>query len=93
MVRDVVHLLLDIRLAGDGFATPGERDLRSRLVTLIEGRGIGEVGGFGSGAAGMDVSVIVDDEARGRAELIELMREVAPEAAFTIEPISDEDDA
>jgi hypothetical protein len=82
---DLIHLLLDIKVSYDGFASPGEMDLRSRLVELIEQRGIGEVGGFGSGMGSMDISVHVPDEAGGRQRLSELMREVAPGSEFTIE--------
>ncbi len=92
MADDLVHLLLDIKLAGDGFASPDEFDLRDRLVERIERLGIGEVGGYGSGVGGMDISVLVADEAEGRGRLSRLMQEVAPDARFTIEVLADEDD-
>jgi hypothetical protein len=90
---DLIHLLLDIKLSDDDFASPGVMDLRSRLVELIEQRDIGEVGGFGSGMGSMDISVHVSDEAEGRQRLSELMREVAPGSEYAIKVLGDEDTA
>ncbi|MFO0808896.1 MAG: hypothetical protein U0746_09760 [Gemmataceae bacterium] len=88
----LVHLLVEIELAGDEFAADEELDIRDRLVAVIEDRGIGEVGGFGSGSGGMDVSVLVRDEAAGREQVAAVVRELAPGATFTIEVLPDEED-
>ena len=88
-----IHLLVDIQLPEDDFAEDAELDLRDRLVEAIEGRGIGEVGGFGSGAGSMDISVIVEDEAAGRERLTALLGEMAPGVPFTIQVLPDEEEA
>lgn len=87
----MTHLLVDITLAGDEFAEANELDLRDRLVEGIESRGIGEVGGFGSGMGSMDISVVVPDEQAGREQLAALIRVQAPGVAFTIEVLPSED--
>lgn len=89
----LIHLLVEIALAGDEFADNEELNLRSQLVKLIESRGIGHVGGFGSGQGGMDVSALARSEQLGREQLAALVRELAPTASFTIEVMPDEDDA
>jgi len=88
----LVHLLVEIELAGDGFADPGELDLRGRLVEAIESRGVGEVGGFGSGMGGMDISVHVPEEAAGREQVAAIVRELAPRVVFTIRVLPEEDE-
>jgi hypothetical protein len=85
-------LLVEIELAGEGFAEDEELDLRDRLVAAVEARGIGEVGGYGSGLSGMDVSVLVRDEQIGREQVTTLVHELAPGAPFTIEVLPDEDE-
>lgn len=87
----LVHLLVEIELSGDGFADDAELDLRHRFVEEVEARGIGEVGGAGSGLGGMDVSVLVRDEKAGRERLTALVRELAPGTVFTIEVLPDEE--
>jgi hypothetical protein len=89
----MTHLLLDIKLREEDFAEDAEMDLRDELVEAIEGRGIGEVGGFGSGDGSMDISVIVEDEAVGRERVTALMGELAPDMAFTIEVLPDDEEA
>lgn len=90
MPESLVHLLVEIALGGTGFAEDDELDLRGRLVEAIESRGLGEVGGYGSGDGGMDISVLVADEQVGREQVAALVREVIPGAAFTIETLPDE---
>jgi hypothetical protein len=87
----LVHLLVGIELARGDFAEDEELNLRDRLVQAVESRGVGEVGGFGSGLGGMDVSVLVQDEAAGREQVAALVRELAPGASFTIEVLADEE--
>ena len=88
----LVHLLVDIKLDGDSFASVEELDLRHLLVEAIESRGIGEVGGFGSGMGSMDLSVHVPNEQVGREQVAAVIREFAPEAVFTIEVLPSEDE-
>lgn len=88
----LTHLFVDVTLAGDDFAGVDELDLRDRLVEGIESRGIGEVGGFGSGMGSMDISVLVPEEQAGREHVAALIRELAPGAAFTIEVLPSEDE-
>lgn len=87
----LVHLLVEIALEGDDFAEDAELELRDRLVEAFEARGVGEVGGVGSGLGGMDVSVLVRDEWAGREHVAAVVRELAPGASFTIEVLPDED--
>jgi hypothetical protein len=86
----LVHLLLEVELAGDAFANESELDLRYRLEDAVEARDIGMVGGAGSGVGGMDISVLVVDERIGRERLAALVRELAPEVSFTIKVLTDE---
>lgn len=88
----LVHLLVDIAIPENDFAEDEEMDLRDQLVDAIETSGIGEVGGFGSGAGSMDISVLVIDEATGRKQLIALLSELAPGRQFTIEVLPDEEE-
>jgi hypothetical protein len=92
MVAYLVHLLVEIDLADDRFADAGELDFRSRLVEAIESRGVGEVGGFGSGSGGMDISILVPEEQSGRDQVAAVVRELAPGAAFTIDVLPSEDE-
>ncbi|HVS39732.1 MAG TPA: hypothetical protein VMS17_29515 [Gemmataceae bacterium] len=89
----MIHLLLEIQLADDGFADAGEMDLCSQLVDAIESRGIGEVGGYGSGMGGMDISIIVADEQIGRRQIAAVLAEFAPKTAFSIRVLPPEDEA
>jgi hypothetical protein len=61
-------------------------------VEAIEAQGIGEVGGYGSGLGGMDVSVLVPDERGGREQVAALIQKLAPTAKFTIQVLPDEDE-
>jgi hypothetical protein len=87
----LVHLLVEIALNGDAFAEDDELDLRGLLVEAFQSRGVGEVGGYGSGLGGMDISVLVRDEVAGREQVAAVVRELAPGASFTIEVLPDED--
>src|SRR5262245_30138471 len=87
----LVHLLVEISLEGDDFAGDAELDLRDRLVEAFESRGVGEVGGFGSGLGSMDVSLLVPDERVAREQVAAIVRELAPGASFTIDVLRDED--
>jgi hypothetical protein len=87
----LIHLLVEIELEGDAFRDDDESDLQGLLVEKIEERGIGEVGGWGSGEGSMDISVHVLDESVGRERLMALLREVAPAAKYTIQVLPDEE--
>jgi hypothetical protein len=87
-----VHLLLEVECDGNDFADYDELDLRERLIEAIESRGVGEVGGFGSGMGEFDISVLVRDEAVGRFHLDGVLREFAPEAKYSIRVLPAEDE-
>jgi hypothetical protein len=91
MAHPLVHLLVEIELSGDDSANEDELNLRGQLMEAIESRGIGAVGGCGSGLGGMDVSVLVPDERDGREQVAAVIQELAPGAKFTIEVLPGED--
>jgi len=71
------RLLVKLKLAGDGMATPAELHQRQALEAEIEKRGIGSIVDAGSGEGWATLQVGVVDLARAEKQIRELVGESA----------------
>jgi hypothetical protein len=67
------HVVVAIKLAGEGMATPDELHSRQALEDEIEWRGIGKVADAGSGKGVMHVIVVTADPERSALQVRELL--------------------
>ena len=71
--KSEIHI--QIRIKGDGFASPAELDQRNQLEDEITERKIGEVVDAGSGMGVMDLSVEVTDPVKAKEQILRLLSE------------------
>ena len=69
------RLLVKLKLAGDGMATPAELHQRQALESAIETRGIGSIVDAGSGEGWATLQVSVVDPPNAAERIRELLRE------------------
>lgn len=80
--RDVY---INIALRGKGFASAAELALRDRVEDLLVERSVGDLQGGGSGLGMMDVSVQVQERDRAKRQVGEIVREVDPDLAYSLD--------
>jgi hypothetical protein len=67
------RVIVKLKLAGEGMATPDELHLRQAVEDEIEKRGIGAVADTGSGEGWATIQVAVTDTERASSEVRELL--------------------
>jgi hypothetical protein len=79
------ELRIVIRWGGDDFASKQDLEMRGRIEALIEEREVGEIVRSGTGMGWMDIWVKAEDKDNARRAVEAIMKEVAPQARFSIE--------
>lgn len=69
------HVIIRLKLAGNGMATREELHLRQAIEDAIEQRGIGSVADAGSRKGWAHVHVVVADPGEAAAQIRDLLRE------------------
>jgi hypothetical protein len=79
------ELRIVIRWGGDDFASKQDLEMRDRIEGLVEERRVGQVKRSSTGMGWMDIWVRVEDRGEARTAVEAIMKEVAPQAKFSIE--------
>jgi hypothetical protein len=72
-------------LGGDDFASKQDLEMKGRIESLIDERKAGQVTRSGTGMGWMDIWVRAKDKGKARGALEAIMKEIAPQAKFSIE--------
>jgi hypothetical protein len=78
------NLRILFRWPGDDFATKQRLENRDKIVSLISKRQIGRVIQSGTGMGWMDIVVEVAEKENVRGNIEKIIREISPDAKFTI---------
>jgi len=70
------RVIVKLKLAGEGMATPDELHLRQAVEDEIEKRGIGTIADTGSGEGWATIQVAVTDTELAPGQIRELLREL-----------------
>jgi hypothetical protein len=79
------ELRIVIRWGGDDFASKQDLEMRDRIEGLIGERRVGQVTRSSTGMGWMDIWVRVEDRGEARRAVEAIMKEVAPQAKFSID--------
>ena len=70
--------------SGDDMASRQELETRDRIARRISAEGIGKIVRAGTGMGWMDLVVAVEDADGARRQIEQIIRELSPEARFSI---------
>lgn len=74
-----------IRWGAEGLASGQDRELRTKIENLVKERGVGKALRSGVAMGWMFIWIEVSDKEKGRRDLENIMKEVAPGIPYRIE--------